>query len=714
MSQLQYFCYTLLFQLCFGDQPLMGPLSVFDYRPDPCLSECECYDWETVDSVGALDKRFVANCIGMKFGLFQSTDHIPKDLPLNTTDLIVSEYLLGTLSMKSFPNFFPMFLSVSLKGCHINYLASDTFQGNSFTAIKNITISGNNFDLLAEGTFKHLPNIENISIDSNFLQKIEREAFWNLPQVRAINLSHNSIKEIQQGAFDNLPLLEVLDLSGNWLMFIPGKDIASLPSLKLLKLGYNKWNCSCEMSWILKFSSILVDSGEAVCWYPVTLKSTTLQQLTTQDFQHCITSDSSYVLDLQNFGVCVGIIIICASFFLRGKIHIGQIEFDPKDTLGSGNRGNVFKGKFGDGRSVAIKRYPQLCNPEELDILLHLSRDGPPHRNVVQYLCVERDSDYTYIVLKLCGGNLKTAISDRRFLPFLTPECCLLQIARGVEFLHGKNIQHRDIKPQNILWSFSDKEVRFSISDFDISRFIENETSHKVMRGTEGWSASELWNKKGRRTTAVDILPLGCIFYYVLTRGRHPFGSISNMELCQQNIDDGVFSLGSLDELHDNFVAALADDLIIQMIALDASARPDAENILKHPLFWGESDMVDFYHRVGRYMRDMDDPSVQRLKENLERNAAAVFQGNWKDGLDKLVRSDLKSFKEHDKICTLLKVVRNKLEHYGDLGEKAKRVYQQSGGVVTYYNSHFPKLLAYAFHVEQEWEKSKVFAGQPQ
>ena len=144
------------------------------------------------------------------------------------------------------------------------------------------------------------------------------------------------------------------------------------------------------------------------------------------------------------------------------------------------------------------------------------------------------------------------------------------------------------------------------------------------------------------------------------------------------------------------------------MIAQNASKRPDAGSILKHPLFWEDSEMEAFYHQMGNYMEDMKSQSVQQLKKNLEHNATTVFQGNWKDRLDKIVRSDVKRFKE-DKISGLLRVVRNKIEHYGCLREELQAVYLNSPkGVVKYYNGRFPKLLIYTFHCEQDWKNQSL------
>ena len=55
---------------------------------------------------------------------------------------------------------------------------------------------------------------------------------------------------------------------------------------------------------------------------------------------------------------------------------VGQLEFNFNDVLGLTRKGNVFKGKLQDGRCAAIKKYPHSTNIKELDILLHLSKQG--------------------------------------------------------------------------------------------------------------------------------------------------------------------------------------------------------------------------------------------------------------------------------------------------------------------------------------------------
>ena len=249
--------------------------SSFDCH-DPCVCECQC---ETVDDlevpeykvsleeqygVGSVwkEKRFIVNCTS------DSHTRIPTNLPGNTTDLIVENYNIGSLTVASFHfTLKPMLLSVSLKNCEIDNIFRDSFSGISCIPLKNIVLSDN--ILSSFGGFHDLDYVQNISLDRNSLQSIKKSAFKNLPVV-AINLSHNPIHKIEDGAFDNLTQLKVLDLSFTKLTVIPGEDISKLNSLQNLYLSGNKWNCSCDMSWVVEYSSVL-NQSQGVCGYPSSL-----------------------------------------------------------------------------------------------------------------------------------------------------------------------------------------------------------------------------------------------------------------------------------------------------------------------------------------------------------------------------------------------------------------------------------------------------------
>ena len=93
---------------------------------------------------------------------------------------------------------------------------------------------------------------------------------------------------------------------------------------------------------------------------------------------------------------------------------------------------------------------------------------------------------------ELADGNLRTflKIKDRGLTLQENLELlkCLIQ---GLIFLKEKNIAHRDIKPNNILYFISEKnEIKFKLTDFGE---VKLNMSHKVtVAGTHEYMAPEV------------------------------------------------------------------------------------------------------------------------------------------------------------------------------------------------------------------------------
>lgn len=94
------------------------------------------------------------------------------------------------------------------------------------------------------------------------------------------------------------------------------------------------------------------------------------------------------------------------------------------------------------------------------------------------------------------------------------------------------------------------------------------------------------------QTTAVDIFSLGCVYYYVVSNGSHPFGDVVKRQLniLSYEHDLKLFSNG---EVLDN-VGVLAEQLIEDMIDKEPNDRPTAKDILTHPFFWNAEKVLSF------------------------------------------------------------------------------------------------------------------------
>ena len=122
----------------------------------------------------------------------------------------------------------------------------------------------------------------------------------------------------------------------------------------------------------------------------------------------------------------------------------------------------------------------------------------------------------------------------------------LFQLTDGLNYIHGKKFVHRDIKPENILISAS-QPVRMIWSDFGSSKPTKSGTfSMSGIRGTHQWIPPEFVEHYGKEHPAgdsrpsgqdlSDIFSLGCVFFYIVKEGLHPFGDLSSY---LKNIQEG-------------------------------------------------------------------------------------------------------------------------------------------------------------------------------
>ena len=82
-----------------------------------------------------------------------------------------------------------------------------------------------------------------------------------------------------------------------------------------------------------------------------------------------------------------------------------------------------------------------------------------------------------------------------------------------MEYIHSKNYLHRDIKPDNILFSKDLSQVK--IIDFNVSK-KHNDRLMMTKTGLEEWGAPEMF-QNSQYNNKVDLWSLGCVVYYMLT-----------------------------------------------------------------------------------------------------------------------------------------------------------------------------------------------------
>lgn len=208
------------------------------------------------------------------------------------------------------------------------------------------------------------------------------------------------------------------------------------------------------------------------------------------------------------------------------------------------------------------------------------------HENIVQYLDSSTDGQHLNIFLEYVpGGSVAALLSNYGAFEEALVGKFVRQILTGLEYLHGREIIHRDIKGANIL---VDNKGNIKISDFGISKKVEDNllSGAKVHRpslqGSVYWMAPEVV-KQTAYTSKADIWSLGCLVVEMLT-GAHPWANLTQMQ--------AIFRIGSSGRptVPDD-ISSEADDFLEQTFEIEHSARPSASELLAHPFIREDANL---------------------------------------------------------------------------------------------------------------------------
>jgi serine/threonine protein kinase len=162
------------------------------------------------------------------------------------------------------------------------------------------------------------------------------------------------------------------------------------------------------------------------------------------------------------------------------------------------------------------------------------------HPHVVRVIDVGDHEGLPFAVLQyLAGGSLYDRMigggNGRRPLPAASLAGWLLGVAEALDFIHGQNYVHRDVKPGNILF---DGHGHVFLSDFGIAKALAdtdraNLTQRGMVPGTLQYVAPEIFRGKPADGRA-DQYALAVTVYEVLT-GRWPFEGTDDIGLVTQH-----------------------------------------------------------------------------------------------------------------------------------------------------------------------------------
>jgi serine/threonine protein kinase len=275
------------------------------------------------------------------------------------------------------------------------------------------------------------------------------------------------------------------------------------------------------------------------------------------------------------------------------------------------NKAPLGEGKFGivylaidvkDNTQIALKQFrgrlvQDGINYNTIQEIRQLSEIS--HPNIVRFLGVFRRQNSLYMATEILPISLHSLIYPEDRQPILSPgtiKSCLRMLLEGVCYLHSNGIFHRDLKPQNLMFSQSGV---LKLIDFGLSIDFPCDFGPMILQvGTQWYKAPELCYGSKAYGPPIDIWAVGCIFAEMMI-GRPLFAGENECDYEQlrliANFLGPIHGNGfvrfkpdePLQPLSATFSMATEDaiDLLSRLIAIDPRERISALDALRHAYF---------------------------------------------------------------------------------------------------------------------------------
>ncbi|KAF0695267.1 Aste57867_13909 [Aphanomyces stellatus] len=236
------------------------------------------------------------------------------------------------------------------------------------------------------------------------------------------------------------------------------------------------------------------------------------------------------------------------------------------------------------------------------------------HPNIIRYVACIQEPKAVWLIMEYAdGGDLGDLIANTvakgEYVAEAEAMRLLIQLTLAVEYLHRKNILHRDIKPHNV---FLTADGLVKLGDFGIAKTLDNTLA--AAQTQIGTPLSPEICEGNDYNTKSDIWSLGCLVYELLAL-KSPFHD-KTMPLILAKI------LTSTPEaLPTQFSPALRE-LTMQLLSKEPNIRPDASAILHSSIV--QSTMMQFVSCMPRkvpskpFMRVSSMPQLPPLHSLLD------------------------------------------------------------------------------------------------
>ena len=256
--------------------------------------------------------------------------------------------------------------------------------------------------------------------------------------------------------------------------------------------------------------------------------------------------------------------------------------------IGKGGMGVVFLAKHKVMNTYrALKVLSHSVREDNYDFFERFMREARiaseiRHPNIVGVMDAETDTEQevSYIVMEFIdGGTLRRILKNHKILPEVQALLIVKSIAKALTAVAEHKIIHRDIKPDNIMFT---RHGDVKLADLGIAKNEEedvNLTRNDIMIGTPAYLSQEQIETPKDVDIRSDIYSLGATLYEMLT-GTTPYAGKNTYDILQKMISESI-----VDPRKKNpAVSAVTARLVMKMLQKNPDKRYQTPQALLNAL----------------------------------------------------------------------------------------------------------------------------------
>jgi len=256
--------------------------------------------------------------------------------------------------------------------------------------------------------------------------------------------------------------------------------------------------------------------------------------------------------------------------------------FRVMDVIGQGSFGIVCTCLSTTSDKLYAVKFIEISEDSSVDIqneidILKSTAECP---FVVQYFGAYKKENYLMIVMEYCDGGSVLDVMQATNFGLTEPQIASIcyHVLKGLSYMHGNKILHRDIKAGNVLLT-SDGKAK--LADFGVStKLLSTIQKHKTVVGSPYWMSPEVivaQNGANGYDHKADIWSLG-ITAIEMAESKPPHYDINPLRVIFVIPNRVPPTLQKPDSWSPHF-----QDFVAKCLRKNPTERPSAAELLQHP-----------------------------------------------------------------------------------------------------------------------------------